>query len=294
MSFSGYDMKWVHREIMNSDTYQRSWRVNETNKLDEKNFSRYVIRRLPAEVVADSIAQATASGDRVEEFVSNMDTRMIGSASTTNYRGRNGAAYMLQLFGKPLRENNCDCERTASPTLLQTIFTRNDPEMLARIEGTTRGTSSWISELRNAHNDPRARANAAKVVQLRRTLDGLRVRAKRFAANKPRKPQGDNPQVLKQYEARLKQYQKSFGKMRSTIEGYEKRIAELAPAKKEISPKEIETMITEVFLRTVSRYPSPDELKSAKADVTAAKDPISGVRDLLWAMLNTKEFMVNH
>ena len=53
-------------------------------------------------------------------------------------------------------------------------------------------------------------------------------------------------------------------------------------------------MITEVFLRTVSRYPSPDEMKSAKADVAAAKDAVTGVRDLLWAMLNTKEFMVNH
>jgi hypothetical protein len=292
---SGYDMKWVHREIMNSDTYQRSWRVNDTNRLDDKNFSRYIIRRLPAEVVADSIMQATASDDRVEEFVSNMDIRMIGSASTTNYRGRNGAAYMLQLFGKPLRENNCDCERTSDPTLLQTIFTRNDPEMLARIEGSARGSSSWISELRKAHGtNPRDRANAAKAMQMRRSLEGMRVRAKRYAANKPRKPQGDNPAQLKQFQARFKTYQKAVTKMRATVATYEKRIAELAPPQVKILPKEIDAMITEVFLRTVSRYPSPDELKSAKTDVAAAKDPITGVRDLLWALLNTKEFMVNH
>ena len=31
---SGYDMKWLHREIANSRTYQMSWRANETNKHD--------------------------------------------------------------------------------------------------------------------------------------------------------------------------------------------------------------------------------------------------------------------
>ncbi|MHC4995477.1 MAG: DUF1549 domain-containing protein, partial [Planctomycetota bacterium] len=35
---SGYDMKWLHREVLSSDTYQRSWQTNATNKLDEKNF----------------------------------------------------------------------------------------------------------------------------------------------------------------------------------------------------------------------------------------------------------------
>ncbi|MCD6050997.1 MAG: Protein of unknown function (DUF1553)/Protein of unknown function, partial [Verrucomicrobia bacterium] len=30
----GYDMKWLHREILNSDTYQRTWKPNDTNKLD--------------------------------------------------------------------------------------------------------------------------------------------------------------------------------------------------------------------------------------------------------------------
>ena len=64
----GYDMKWLHREILNSDTYQRSWKPNDTNRLDEKNFSHAVIRRLPAEVVFDAIAMATASAERAEKF----------------------------------------------------------------------------------------------------------------------------------------------------------------------------------------------------------------------------------
>jgi hypothetical protein len=35
-------------------------------------------------------------------------------------------------------------------------------------------------------------------------------------------------------------------------------------------------------------------LQKAWTDIAAAKDPIDGVRDLLWALLNTREFTVNH
>ena len=39
-----FDMKWLHREICNSATYQRTWAPNETNKLDERNFSHEIGR----------------------------------------------------------------------------------------------------------------------------------------------------------------------------------------------------------------------------------------------------------
>src|SRR4030095_7024277 len=54
----GYDMKRLHRMILNSDTYQRSWRPNATNELDEKNFSRFVLRRLPAGVLLGAVTLA--------------------------------------------------------------------------------------------------------------------------------------------------------------------------------------------------------------------------------------------
>ena len=61
-------MKWVHREIANSDTYQRSWQTNETNAADERNFSRAVPRRLPAEVAYDAVQMATASDAKAAEL----------------------------------------------------------------------------------------------------------------------------------------------------------------------------------------------------------------------------------
>ncbi|MFK8114082.1 MAG: PSD1 and planctomycete cytochrome C domain-containing protein, partial [Rubripirellula sp.] len=59
-----YDMKWLHRQIASSETYQRSWKPNETNRNDRRNFSRAIPRRIPAEVVYDAMKQATAATDQ--------------------------------------------------------------------------------------------------------------------------------------------------------------------------------------------------------------------------------------
>ncbi len=69
---------------------------------------------------------------------------------------------------------------------------------------------------------------------------------------------------------------------------------DLAEAMKPRPPFDPDLVIRQVFLRTVSRPPTESEFTQAKADLAAAKTPVDGVRDLLWAMLNTREFMVNH
>ena len=212
---SGYDMKWVHREILNSDAYQRSWRVNATNEHDDKNFSRYVIKRLPAEVAAAAIRLATGSSERVEEFANNMDTRMIGNSSVGNYRGRS-ANYMLGIFGKPQRENNCDCERTVDPTLLQTLYTRNDPEMLTQLS--TRG--GWLDELRREHKILSADDNQRQITRYQENIKTARKRLAQLQATLPKKPVDGKTGALKVYEAKLQAYKKQKGKIDSALREY--------------------------------------------------------------------------
>lgn len=214
----GYDLQWLHREILNSDTYQRSWKVNATNELDTRNFSHAVVRQLPAEVMLDAINMAIGSTDKLAAYATDIETRAIGPAGTSMYsRGKKGGgggpdSYFLSLFGKPARLTNCDCERSTDPTLLQTLFTRNDGNLLGRIDG---GPTSWIGELRKESNRNKGAIDTDKA-------------------------------------------------------------------------------ITQVFLRTVSRLPTENELAEARADIKASKAPVDGVRDLLWAMINTREFKVNH
>ena len=53
----GFDIKRLIRTIMNSAAYQRSADANATNKDDNRFYSKYVIRRLPAEVMLDAMSQ---------------------------------------------------------------------------------------------------------------------------------------------------------------------------------------------------------------------------------------------
>jgi hypothetical protein len=55
-----------------------------------------------------------------------------------------------------------------------------------------------------------------------------------------------------------------------------------------------ERIVRQAYLRTLSRYPTGQELERAAQFVLESDDPIDGARGLLWALINTKEFIVNH
>lgn len=266
----GFDMKWLHREIVNSDTYQRSWQPNETSKLDEKNFSHMILRRVPAEVALDAITQATASSADLARFVGDIANRSIGPGVATQNRKGN-SSYALTTFGKPARVANCDCERTADPTLLQTLFTRNDPELLSRLE--TGKDGAWIDELRRAHGPSRGEASRLKgdAAQLEQVIRKLESKLKA------------SPENRANLEAQLKEAKERFAKTQGSVATAQPQPLANADA-----------IITEVFLRTVSRPPTASEMTKAREDIAAASNPVNGVRDVLWAMLNTREFLVNH
>ena len=42
-------------------------------------------------------------------------------------------AYALTIFGRPQRQQNCDCERSSQPGLPQTLYLFNDAELLDKI-----------------------------------------------------------------------------------------------------------------------------------------------------------------
>lgn len=124
-------MKWLHRQIAGSRTYQLTWRPLAANRADERNYSHAAIRRLPAEVVIDAVQQATAGPKEMLESVSNTNNRRIGMQATADLRR---TEYGLAVFGKPLRKVNCDCEREAEPSLLQSVYLRNDPDLAKMLD----------------------------------------------------------------------------------------------------------------------------------------------------------------
>jgi len=289
---SGYNMKWLHRTILNSDAYQRSWRPNETNKKDETNFSRMAIRRLPAEVVADAMNQATASHSRIEELSSSVKNRTIGP-DAMNRKNKNvtSMTYALSVFGKPERAENCDCERSDDPTLLQAIYTRNDPFLNAMVNGNDRRKPGWISELNKLYNVKKDDVPKSKN---RKQLKRLHDQRKKLVANAPKQPRNNQNKAAidkyltarKNHLDKLKRINRSINRISSN------KIIKNSP--KVITSRDLDQLISETFLRTVSRFPTPLERARATTDINKAKSKIDGIKELLWAMLNTKEFLVNH
>ena len=208
----------------------------------------------------------------------------IASNTTSGYGKGGGDNYALNIFGKPAREANCDCERTTDPTLLQTIYTRNDPAMLGRLEGYNR--SGWMDEVRNQFGSPGDRSPVAireKLANFERKIAS--------AVKEPEKPAKGDAGAGARYEEQLRQYENRVAEVNVRRGDLEKQLAD---AEKPQRKFDLDAAISEVFLRTVSRPASADEFSQAKADVAAANTPVEGIRDLLWAMLNTREFMVNH
>ena len=292
---NNFDMKWLHREIMNSRTYQLSWKPNDTNRLDDRNFARAIPRRLPAEVAWDIVSQATASDAKHTTFLTSMDGRALavpGSSTRNRGRGNNPAAYPLSIFGRSVRDTNCDCDRSADPSLLQTIFMRNDNQLLELLDR----KESWLAQVASENNiafQPSVAVNskADKAKTKRQTHTRKKVRTR-----------------LKQQQTRLKKLQDGVGKekqisqVEASIAKMKKRVKELSTARvpqqqdatNTNTTIDVPSAVEEAYLRTLSRRPTETEAATATSFIAQSKNPIDGLRDVMWALLNTKEFIVNH
>lgn len=53
-------------------------------------------------------------------------------------------------------------------------------------------------------------------------------------------------------------------------------------------------LIESIYIRCLSRKPSPEELVKLKAAVAEEKEPQKALEDIFWAVLNSREFVFNH
>ena len=52
--------------------------------------------------------------------------------------------------------------------------------------------------------------------------------------------------------------------------------------------------VEELFLASLSRFPTWDEQRFALDRIRESPDSASGLADVLWALINTREFVLNH
>ena len=128
----GLDLRSLVRTIMTSRTYQLSAEPNETNGADESNFSRAIVRRLPAEKLLDAQCQVLDVAAELNGYPTGTRAGQIRGTIRVRPRERrpSSADRFLRTFGKPERLLACECERSNETTLKQ-AFTLIGDEGLA-------------------------------------------------------------------------------------------------------------------------------------------------------------------
>lgn len=105
----GFDSQHLIKTICKSRTYQLSLQTNESNADDSINYSHALARRLPAEVLYDSIFKATGATTQIANLPPGTRAAELPDAGVS--------LPFLDDFGRPVRESACECERTNSVVL---------------------------------------------------------------------------------------------------------------------------------------------------------------------------------
>lgn len=101
----------------------------------------------------------------------------------------------------------------------------------------------------------------------------------------------DLPKQIDITRVRLEKFEQSGDEKRAAATRTE--LAKLE-AVKTVNISDRSAMVDELYLRTVSRMPNHDECDRALEYLDGAASVAAGMRELLWVMLNTKEFILNH
>ncbi len=56
----------------------------------------------------------------------------------------------------------------------------------------------------------------------------------------------------------------------------------------------VDSVVEDAYLRTLSRYPNEEERQVSLAHISESTTQAAGIESLLWALVNTKEFIITH
>ena len=192
-----YDLKHIIRTIMNSTAYQLSSDPTESNIQDQQNYARAYPRRIIAEVILDGVAQVTGVREKFDNLPEGTRAIQLPDEAVNSY--------FLDVFGRPMRESPCECERPKEANLAQTLHLLNSNEIQSKIGGGQGRIAALLKE---------------------------------------KKP---NDQILE-----------------------------------------------EIYLAAFGRMPHTDENKNVLEYVQGQKEAKAAWEDVVWAVLNSKEFLFNH
>ncbi len=105
----GYDLRWLHRTILTSRTYQQSGQPPPASAADRSNYAYFYYRRLPAEVLLDALNQATGTTENMDmkyyHWPDGLKTVELPFAPRNDF-----VRHVLEQFGRPARNSAAQCD----------------------------------------------------------------------------------------------------------------------------------------------------------------------------------------
>jgi hypothetical protein len=124
----GFDVKYLIRTIMDSSAYQLSSEANATNQYDNIFYSKYIVKRLPAEVILDAYSQVAGVPTQFSGYPAG--TRALQLPDTQV------KSEFLTVFGRPARQVCDSSERSSDATIAQALNVINGDTLNKKLSAT--------------------------------------------------------------------------------------------------------------------------------------------------------------
>lgn len=134
-----FDLKAIIRALTASRTYQLSSHPNETNQIDEQNYSRALFKRISAEVLLDGICQTTGVAEKFDGMPAGYRAIQLWDSQVPHY--------FLRLYGRPMRASACECERNNEASIAQVLHLMNSPQINAKLTHESGAVASLVRNL---------------------------------------------------------------------------------------------------------------------------------------------------
>jgi hypothetical protein len=153
-----FDLKHLLRTIMQSRVYQLDSTESPGNAADATNtyFTRYALKRLTAEQLADAVDFATGTREKYRGLPPGTRAIQLPDPQVVSY--------LLDVFGRPPRLITCECERTAQPNIAQALHLLNGDFLNKKITA----PAGRVESLAKAKAAPEAVAEELYLVTLSR------------------------------------------------------------------------------------------------------------------------------
>ncbi|MDA7920341.1 DUF1549 and DUF1553 domain-containing protein [Verrucomicrobiales bacterium] len=145
---SNFDLKELVRTICNSRTYQLSSDPNDNNADDVQNYARYYPKRLPAEVLLDSVNDITGATNTFSR-----QPQAVKAVALPNEKGTQESEFLM-MFGRPTMDTACECERTGEANLGQSLHLLNSDTIQKKLTAST-GRAATLAKAKDRSDEER-------------------------------------------------------------------------------------------------------------------------------------------